>query len=353
MQRIALKPEHIFVWSNTYRSARLEIREKITVSPDRIDALYKRLRQIQSLDECLVLKTCNRMELYAISCDPDIQRQIQELFCHFQHLESVIFSQYGFWKYGTDMVRHIFEVASGLDSQIIGETEIFGQVKQAYNTAIKKNTIGPVLHKIFQKSFQAAKWIRSNTAINQGQVSIGNITAKLAERFFGNLEKSRILIAGTGQIGQKTAKSFRSRGVRSITIMSRTAAKACILAREINAQLIAFNNDQAILSNFDIIVCSTAAPHFILSYKTVQALIKLRPQHPLLLIDLAVPRDIQSHCASIPNVFLYNLDDLQKITNENLDQRKYKMGKCREYLDKKTKLLWNRHFKTDSLKNLE
>lgn len=331
--------DNLFLLGSTHRSAPLEIREKITVGEEKMASLYSGLNEIETLKECLVLNTCNRIELYAVSHDDEIKNALEHYFCKFHDFDRELFKKYSFWKVNHDVVNHLFEVSSGIDSQIVGETEITGQVKSSYQSAVEKSTVGPVLHRLFQKSFQAAKWVRSNSAIGRGQISIGNVAVDLALRIFGDLNLSRILVIGTGEVGEKTLKALKSRGARSIAISSRTHDNAVALANAIGGQAILFEEYPETLTSFDIIICSTASTEPIISFSTIESAIRERPDRPMFLIDLAMPRDIDTRVANIPNVFLYNLDDLSEIANENIKSRTAEIDRCRQYLHEKSKSL--------------
>jgi len=331
---------NIFLLGSSHELAPLEIRDRIAVGKDRLDSIYEGFRQVSGVEECLVLNTCNRIELYSVSHDPDLPALMEAFFCDFQSFDQTQFQQYKVCKDGVDVVRHIFAVSSGIDSQMVGETEILGQVKNSYSDAVKKEVVGPLLHRTFQKSFQAAKWVRSHTRIGRGQVSIGNVAVDLANRIFGDLGSCHILIVGTGEVGQKTAKALKRRGVGAITVSSRTLDHADALAREVGGQTILYENYQVALGQFDIVICSTAAADFVLSADQVEAAMQKRPDRPLFLIDLAVPRDIDDKAAEVPNVFLYDLDDLSEIANRNLESRKAEIDKCRHILDAKAEHFW-------------
>ena len=333
--------KELLLFASTHRTAPLEIREQFAISADRVASLYSGLREIESLEECLVLNTCNRIELYLISLKPEIKAVVEDHFCNFHNFKIDHLHKFSFWKSGLDAVNHLFEVSSGIDSQMVGETEITGQVKSSYQTAAEIASVGPVLHRVFQKCFQSTKWVRSNTTIGKGQISIGSVAVDLALRIFGNLTSSSILVIGTGEVGEKTVKALKSRGARSISVSSRTYDNAETLAKKIEGQAIAFEDFSNALSNFDIIVCSTASPEIIISSSMVKTAMHERPNQPMFLIDLAVPRDIETEVSDISNVFLYNLDDLAEIANENLNSRIAEIDRCRQILQERAARLWN------------
>jgi glutamyl-tRNA reductase len=223
---------------------------------------------------------------------------------------------------------------------MLGETEIFGQIKEAYAAAQARKSTGPVLNRMFQKAFQAAKHVRSSTAITVGQVSIANVAVELALNIFGSLGETRILFLGAGDIGEKTAKAFQSRGAAALTVSSRTLEHAIELATQFGASALPFDQRENRLADFDIVVCSTSAPTAVVSAAATAAAMKKRPVRPLFFIDLALPRDVEAEVAAIQNVFLYNLDDLAKIAEENRVAREAEISKCRALLSERVDGLW-------------
>ncbi len=330
----------LFLQGVSHQTAPLEVREKLALSGEQIGSLYQYLEDSTSLKECLVINTCNRIEIFGLAGESHDQDWFLHQLDNFNHLESDWFSKFGYWKSGVETVRHLFELAAGLDSQRIGETEIFGQVKGSYALGVEKKTVGPVLHKILQKGFHAAKWARTNTAISRGQVSLGNVAVDLARRIFGNLKSSSILVAGMGEVGEMTVKALISRGVKNITVANRSSEKALDLATEIGGRAIPFAECPNILPEMDIMITSTAARKWIFTRKMIAKALKRRPHKPLFLIDLAVPRDIESEVGKLPGVYLYNLDDLSAISNANLKLRKDDVEICRKALWKKADRLW-------------
>ena len=239
-------------------------------------------------------------------------------------------------------VVHLFEVAAGLDSQMVGETEILGQVKDAYAAAQAAGTVGPVLNRVFQKAFHAAKIVRRETAIGEGQVSVATVAVALAERIFGRLHDSRVLVVGAGDIAEKTAKALRSREAGTVVFVNRTAAHAEELAREFAGSALPFARLAEGLAESDIVVSSTAAPEPVLTVPMVYAAMHKRASRPLFLIDLALPRDIEPGAAELPNVFVYNLDDLARLAEENIAQRRAEIDRARALLTGRAEETWQK-----------
>ena len=239
-----------------------------------------------------------------------------------------------------EAIQHLLEVATGIDSQMLGETEIFGQVKAAYAAAQARGHTGVVLNRVFQKTFQAAKHVRTHTAITEGQVSVANVAVDLAVNIFGQLGSLRILLLGAGEIGEKTARAFQSRGATGLVVASRTLERATELAAALGGAALPFEQREARLVDFDIVVCSTAAPHTVISAAAVAATMKHRPAQPLFFIDLALPRDVDTAVTSLDNVYLYNLDDLAQIAEENRRAREAEVVRAKAILAEKSAALW-------------
>jgi len=335
-----MNADHFFVLGATHQTAPLSMRERLSLSADAVNALGAQFAQLAGLREFTLLNTCNRVEFYGVAAGAEAPVQVQAAICAQQQVDPGEFEQFRLILRGPDAVRHLLEVAAGIDSQMLGETEIFGQVKNAYATAQARGHTGPVLNRVFQKAFQAAKHVRTNTAITEGQVSIANVAVDLALTIFGALESTRILLLGAGDIGEKTAKAFQSRGAGSLTVASRRLERAMELATELKANAMPFELSDSRLMEFDVVVCSTSAPGTVVSRDAVKAAIQKRPARPLFFIDLAMPRDVEPTVAELQNVFLYNLDDLAKIAEENRAARENELTKCRTLLAERAEALW-------------
>jgi glutamyl-tRNA reductase len=330
----------LFVVGTTHHRAPLEVREKLSLTGGGLAAMQAELAALPGLKEFAVLNTCNRVEFYGVASSPDAMARISAAFCARQKFDPAEFERIRLALQGRDAVQHLVEVSAGLDSQMLGETEIFGQVKEAYADAQAKGSTGPVLNRVFQKGFQAAKHVRTNTAITEGQVSIANVAVDLALTIFGNLKSTKILLLGAGEIGEKTAKAFLSRGAGSVTVSSRRFERAMELATSLGASAMPFEQHGARLGEFDVVVCATAAPDIVVPLSIVQAAMHHRPAQPLFFIDQALPRDVDPAVAEMENVFLYNLDDLARIAEDNRAARAAEIAKCRAIVAEKADALW-------------
>ncbi len=335
-----MSADGLFVIGTTHHRAPLAVREKLSLSAAGAEALRRELAAIEGLREFAVLNTCNRVEFYGVAASAGAAARVSAAFCAGQQFDPGEFDRIRLDLRGPDAVRHLLEVSAGLDSQMIGETEIFGQVKDAYAAAQAGGTTGPVLNRVFQKGFQAAKHVRTHTGITEGQVSVANVAVELALNIFGGLADTRILLLGAGEIGEKTAKAFQSRGAAALTVASRRFERAMDLATALGASAMPFEQRDARLGEFDIVVCATSAPEIIVSHATVRAAMHRRPARPLFFIDQALPRDVEPTVADIDNVFLYNLDDLARIAEENRVAREAELAKCRAIVTEKADALW-------------
>lgn len=330
----------LFHLGASHQTTPLAHREKLALPPERAAELHSRLHASGVLREVALLNTCNRVEFYAVAADAEALAQLENAFCELQRIAPADFAAFRQHTAGPEAIRHLIAVAAGLESQLLGENEIFGQVKVAYETAQSAGTTGPVLNRVFQKAFQAAKHIRTNTAISGGQVSTANVAVELALTIFGDLSKARVLLLGAGEIGEKTAKAFLSRGAAALTVSSRTAERAMELARVLDATALPFEHFPNHLEHFDIVVSATSAPDAIILPAQVSAAMRKRRARPLFMIDLALPRDIDARVAELENVFLYNLDDLGKIAAQNLAARTSEVGRARALIAEKADALW-------------
>ena len=332
--------QSLFVLGTSHHATPLDVRERFALSPEEALELQLELKAHVGIRECLVLNTCNRLEIYGLADQVERVEEILGLFCQKQKVPVELFQQYAYSHNNLEALQHVLEVSTGLDSQMVGETEILGQLKQAYTKARAAKCTGNVLNRLFEKSFQAAKAARSQTGITRGQISIGNVAVDLASRIFGKLSKSRVLLLGSGEVGEKTAQALKSRGANDIAVSSRTFENAHKLAHELGGSAIDFDDFKAQLEHFDIIICSTAAPGTILDHGILAKCMKRRPERPCFLIDLALPRDVDPTVEDIENVYLYNLDDLSSIANENLEARKAEIDSARDILKKHAWNLW-------------
>ncbi len=313
----------------SHHSSPVTVRERFAFPDATIPAALEKLRQTGIVTEAVILSTCNRVEIYAATGLPERQAMLelrQFLLDHHNYREPIRDEIY--FHGDAESLEHLFKVACGLDSMVVGETEIFGQLKKAYETALRHRQTGRHLNKAFQKAFNVAKQIRTETNIQRGSVSVGSVAVELARKIFSSLDQHQVMILGAGETSEKTARALLSRGARSIIVSNRSHDRAVALARELDGRAVHFEDWAAEFPGIDIVISSTAAPHYILDRARLEPLMKLRRNRPLLLIDIAVPRDIDPAVNFLENVYLYNIDDLQAIADDSLRQRQEEIARC-------------------------
>ena len=331
----------LFVIGATHQLAPIAVRERLALAGDiALAAFGDELARLPGLRETVVLNTCNRVEIYGVAAMPATVAAVQAAYCVRQQFSEEEFAHFRLCHEGCDAVRHLFEVASGLDSQMLGETEIFGQVKTAYERARLGGCTGVVLNRVFQKAFQAAKHVRTHTAIAEGRVSVASVAVDLAEQIFGDLDRRHVLLLGAGEIGEKTARALRGRGTAELTVASRRFERAQELAAALEGTACPWEDFESRLRECDIAVCATSAPHAVVSAVAVAAAMRRRPARPLCCIDLAVPRDVEPGVGAIDNVYLYNLDDLARVAEENRRARADEVAHAQSLLAAKADAVW-------------
>jgi glutamyl-tRNA reductase len=275
-----------------------------------------------SAAESVVLSTCNRSEIYVASASPArAQGEVIEFLTHYHQLPAASFAPHLFSFTDTDAAKHLFRVAAGLDSLVVGEPQILGQVKDAFHAASERRCTGPILSKLFHWSFAVGKRVRTETALGEGAVSISFAAVALARKIFGRLTARRVLVVGAGEISTLTAQHLRAQGVGEITITSRTAAHAESLAQAVGGRAIPWDQLAEALGGADIVLTATGSQRPIITRPQVEAATGRHRRDPLFIIDVAVPRDVEPAVGDIEQVFLYNVDDLQTVVQENLSRR--------------------------------
>jgi glutamyl-tRNA reductase len=326
----------VVVLGLSHHSSPVTVRERFAFAEAQVPAALQSLRTSGVADEAVILSTCNRVEMYVAT-----QLEAAQAFAA---LREFLLTHHDYREPLTDEIytlsepqsfHHLFKVACGLDSMVLGETEILGQLKKAYDLALQNGHTGSRLNKAFQRAFNVAKHIRTQTNIQRGSVSVGSVAVELAEKIFSRLSDRDVMILGAGDTSEKTARALLSRGARSILVSNRSLDKAVALANELGGRSVPFDDWTGEFGNIDIIISSTSAPHFILDRAKLEPLMRLRRNRPLLLIDIAVPRDIEPEVNFLENVYLYNIDDLQAIAEDYLKQRKEEVARCEQIIREK------------------
>ncbi len=330
----------IVVIGLSHHSSPVTVRERFAFSETIIPETLQKLRTAGIAEEAVILSTCNRVEIYvATQLDP---RQAfpalhNFLIDHHNYREPLNGEIYTLGE--PKSLEHLFKVACGLDSMVLGETEILGQLKKAYDLALNHKHTGGRLNKAFQRAFNVSKQIRTETNIQRGSVSVGSVAVELAQKIFNSLGDRQVMVIGAGETSEKTARALLSRGANSILVSNRSHDRAVALAAELNGRAVHFDNWASEFANVDIVISSTAAPHHILDRAKLEPLMKLRKNRSLLLIDIAVPRDIDPEVNFLENVYLYNIDDLQAIAADYLEQRRSEVVQCEKIISEKAKAL--------------
>ncbi|QJR09305.1 Glutamyl-tRNA reductase [Usitatibacter rugosus] len=302
-----------------HHTAPLEVREKIAFPAERHAAVLAELAAQAGVAEVVLVSTCNRTEVYCDAADGAAVRAwlLAEAQRAGTSLESLLYLHAG-----DDAVRHAFRVASGLDSMVLGEPQILGQVKEAVRTAEAAGTLGSLLHKLFQQTFAVAKRVRTETSVGAQSISMASAALKLSQNLFGDLSQRRVLLVGVGEMVELAATYFAAQRPAAIVVANRTLERGEAFAERFAGEAIALADVPALLSTFDIVVTGTASPEPILHKAHFKQALKARRHRPMFAVDFAVPRDIEPEAAELEDLFLYSIDDLGKIVQEGTEQRK-------------------------------
>lgn len=318
---------NIVCFGLSHRTAGVELRERFAVAPGAMATAVERLRTAPGVAEAVVLSTCNRAEFYAVVTDTRAAALCRA------HLGDAA-EEAGFYHLDApESVSHLFRVVGGLDSMVLGETEITGQVKDAYTLAAAQGATGKFLNRLFQKAFRAGKAIRSQTGVGRGAVSVGGVAVDLAEQIFGRLDDRRVLVLGAGDTGERVARGLRARGARGVLVSNRSFERAAALAAELGGEAVRFDEWETVATDADILISSTAAPHAVVTHAQVVPLLARRAaDRPLFIIDLAVPRDVEPSVNDLEGVYLYDMDSLEALARQGQEGRARELAECERLL---------------------
>ncbi len=326
----------------SHRTAPVEVRERLAVASERLEDELREISARGSFDEALLISTCNRVELYATSANPaEAVRSARHTLgsrLPDDASEDVLYTERG-----VAVVRHAFRVASSLDSMVVGEPQILGQVKEAYDAARSAGTAGPLLGRCFSQAFSTAKRIRNETGIAQGTVSVSSIACELAKKIFGNLDGRRTLLLGAGDMGEAAARSLRQTGTQ-LHVINRSEERAEKLASSCGGRPVPYERLTTELAEADVVIASTASSKFILTPELMKGVVRSRRHRPLFIIDIAVPRDVDPRVGTMDNVFVYDVDDLQQVAEENLAVRAREANQAERIIEEEVAsfLKWRR-----------
>lgn len=315
-----------------HHTAPIELRERFAIPDGEVSTLAAQLRATPGVQEAVVVSTCNRVEFYvAAEATADGFAAVHEVVA----ARGTAPDGDGFIRLNTAAsIRHLFRVVSGLESMVLGETEILGQVKKAYAAASGAGATSKHLNKLFQRAFNVAKEVRTKTAITRGAVSVGSVAVELAEKIFGRLADCHVMILGAGEMSELTAGALSARGVRTIFVANRSYDRAVALADKMNGKAIHFDAWSDNFHEVDILIGSTAAPHHVLTAAQLTPIMRTRPDRPLFCIDLAVPRDIEPAVNKLDGVYLYDIDALQAIADQSMNIRRQELVVCEQMIER-------------------
>jgi glutamyl-tRNA reductase len=309
-----------------HKTAPVALREKVAFGEDRLAAALRALRQEIGVSEALILSTCNRTEVYwsGSASGAELSQWLER-----HHGNNLDLAASLYIHQESRAVEHAFSVASGLDSMVLGEVQILGQLKDAYRIAQESGSTGPILNKLFQAAFSAAKRVRTETRIGANAVSLASATVSLARRVYEDLSAHNALMIGAGDMNALTARHFVSAGIKRMVIANRTLGTAQALADELKGHAVPLSDLDKELAEADIVISCTASPLPLISKRAVEAAIRARRRRPIFMVDMAVPRDIEPEVAELEDVYLFSIDDLQQLVDENIQQRELAAGGAR------------------------
>ncbi len=322
---------HLVCLGLNYRTTPVEVRERVAFPESKVPEAVQEICLLPGFEECVVLSTCNRVEIYATHTLADSLQAHDTLVAYlvrrFELTQEQADALVTYKLRADDAARHLFRVVSGLDSMVLGETEIFGQVKQAYKVALEAASTGRALNKLFQQAFTVGKKVRHDTTIQRGSTSVGSVAVDLAEKVH-DLKQCRVMLVGAGEMSRTCAQSLLSRGAQSIIVSNRSYDRAVELATEMKGTAMKFDEWESALHEVDVIISSTSAPHFVIKPELIEQVMRKRRWDPLLIIDIAVPRDVDPAVNGIEGVYLYDIDALQAIADDGRRERERQLSTC-------------------------
>jgi glutamyl-tRNA reductase len=331
---------NIIVIGLNHKTAPVQIREKLAFqSEDTIRKALKQLIQLEGINETVIFSTCNRVEIYIYSDKADkdsIVNRVKNFLSDFHHIEIRDFENYLYIYKNKETVEHLFKVTSSLDSMILGEPQITGQVKDSYEIALSERTTSLILNHLMNRALFTAKRVRNETRIGENPVSVSYAAVGLIKKVFDELSRKTVLLVGAGEMAELALKHLIGIGVNNIYVINRTYDRAKELAKDFNGVALPFDNLKELLTKVDIVICSTGAPNYVITFQMIKEIMPLRKYKPLFFIDISVPRNIDPSINEIDNVYLYNIDDLQDVVDSNLLERKKESDKALKIVKEET-----------------
>lgn len=318
---------HTLVVGVNYRSAPVEIREKLSFIETELPQAMQALKEQKSILENVIVSTCNRTEIYAVVDQLHTGRYyVKQFLADYFSIPQESFSQYLFVHEQEEAVEHLFRVTAGIDSMVLGETQILGQVRNSFLAGQEYGTTGTVFNQLFKQAVTLAKRAHSETAIGENAVSVSYAAVELGKKIFGSLKNKHVVILGAGKMGELAIKNLQGSGANHVTVINRTFEKAEAVAEKFDGEALPMSQLQCALLDADILISSTGATDFVIDFELMQYVEKLRKGKPLFMVDIAVPRDIDPRIGDLSNVFLYDIDDMQGIVEANLAERERAAG---------------------------
>mgnify|MGYP000225130468 FL=1 len=314
-----------------HETAPVEVRERFALSEKALDREVVSLLEAKDVEEGVVLSTCNRTEYYAVVNGGSGVAELESWVCGQREFDGAREGIFYFYE-AREAAEHLCRVASGMNSMVLGETEIFGQVKKAYQRSLDGKATKGVLNRLFQRTFSVGKRVRNQTGIQEGATSVAGASVELAEKVFGRLKGSTVMVIGAGEMSRQTAQALQSRGASSVMVTNRSYDKAVELAESIGGHAVHFDSWETELKDVDVVIAATGAPHFVVKPGHVEAVRRKRKFRPLIMVDIAVPRDIDPEVGKIEEVYLYDIDTLQEMANEARKRREKQLMLCEEII---------------------
>ncbi|GAB4374649.1 MAG: glutamyl-tRNA reductase [Calditrichia bacterium] len=335
----------IYLLGCNHKTAEVDFREKIAIIGETLPHALKELVSLNHIEEGVILSTCNRTEIYVSVSDPaDIFNQLEEFLSQITGTVIERNSHLLYRMMGEKAIHHLFQVASGVDSLIVGEPQILGQVKESYRVACENSTTGVLLNRLMNHSFSVGKRVRSETALGAGAVSVAYAAVELAQKIFRDLSQQKVLLIGAGETGELTARHLREKGIGTLYITNRTASKAEELAIQLQGEAVAFENMSDFFPAVDIIIGAATAPNYLILRQDIEKVLQKRRSRPLFLIDIGMPRNFDPAINKLESVFLHDMDDMEQIVTRNLEKRRKEIPRAEAIISQEVQnfLEWKR-----------
>jgi len=317
-----------------HKTADVDVREKVAFAGEKLEPALNELTGLDGISEAIVLSTCNRVEIYANVEDPaEAEKAVKDFIARFHGVEREALDRSLFVHTGDDAVRHVFRVASSLDSMVVGEPQILGQLKDAFDAALERKKTGVFLNRLMKKAISVAKRVRTETRIAENAVSISFAAVELARKIFDDLSTKSAMLLGAGEMAELAARHLINAGVKSMCVANRTYSRCVELAKEFCGMPVAFENFLNEMHHVDIVICSTGAPNYVVTREQMKPMMRERRNRQLFIIDISVPRNIDPAINELDNVFLYDVDDLQGVVDNNVEQRNREAAKAEAIVD--------------------